>query len=101
MIVKGVDNGLCYDKSMVTNHIEGVIKDESDAAELSLQPQPNGMNNMKNLIKFLEYSVDHPNYRLGQAFCNFFNITDAELFYEPDEQQCWDIIYKKYSQYID
>lgn len=38
------------------------------------------------------------NLRLGQFFCNKFNITDAELFYCKDENRVWDIIYQKYLQ---
>lgn len=31
--------------------------------------------------------------RLGQCFCNYFNIHDSDLFYENDLNKCWTIIY--------
>lgn len=55
-----------------------------------------------NLIKFLEYVTQNPNLRIGQAFCNFFSVTDAILFYETDHQKSWEMIMniEKYSKYI-
>jgi len=43
---------------------------------------PNEMNN------FLHYynSGKFPNQRLGQAFCNHFNRTDPDLFYQEDRK---------------
>ena len=55
----------------------------------------------KNLIQFLQYSVVNPNMRLGQAFCNFFNITDSRLFHEVDQDECWEIIIENYFHLID
>jgi hypothetical protein len=56
----------------------------------------------KNLIQFLQYTVDNKNMRLGQAFCNFFSVTDAILFYEPDPQKSWEMILnnEKFFKYI-
>lgn len=56
----------------------------------------------KNLIQFLQYTVDNTNLRLGQAFCNFFSVTDAILFYETDPQKSWEMILnnEKFSKYI-
>lgn len=50
-----------------------------------------------------EYHYDfmrNPDYRLGQAFCNKFNVTDVHqksylLFYETSNKKAWEII-KKY-----
>lgn len=46
------------------------------------------------LLQFIEYIAEFPNYRVGQAFCNFFSVQDAILFYEPDPQKCWEMIVK-------
>jgi hypothetical protein len=51
----------------------------------------------KNLENFLHYFVANPKYRIGQAFCNYYNITDPDLFYEENNNKCWNIINEKYS----
>ena len=33
-------------------------------------------------------------YRLGQAFCNTFDITDSVLFYEEDDEVAIEYIYQ-------
>ncbi len=38
----------------------------------------------KFLVDF-EEARKQINQRLGQGFCNIFNITDSELFYQPDD----------------
>lgn len=35
-----------------------------------------------------------PNQRFGQAFCNHFNITDANIFYEKYRKLAEDFIYQ-------
>ena len=34
--------------------------------------------------------------RLGQSFCNYFNITDSELFYENNDTKAIDCIIEVY-----
>lgn len=51
---------------------------------------------MNKFLKHLYVDSDNSdNVRYGQAFCNFFNITDAELFY-ADEEKAMEIICEKY-----
>lgn len=40
----------------------------------------------------------YPNMRLGQAFCNEFRLTDAELYYCENEDLAMLIIQGKYQQ---
>lgn len=55
------------------------------------------------LLQFIEYIAEYPNYRVGQAFCNFFSVRDTILFYETDPQKSWEMIVKnpKYYAMID
>jgi hypothetical protein len=54
---------------------------------------------------YKEYTIQfltQPDYRLGQAFCNKFEVTDVLdktylLFYETSNEKAWDII----KNYID
>lgn len=36
---------------------------------------------------FEEYRLRNPELRYGQAFCNYYRITDTVLFYETDEKK--------------
>jgi len=42
----------------------------------------------EQLIEFEKeyYQGKYPNERLGQAFCNKFNVTDSDIFYEEDNK---------------
>ena len=51
------------------------------------------------LLQFIEYIAEYPNYRVGQAFCNFFSVRDTILFYETDPQKCWEMIVKNPNYY--
>jgi hypothetical protein len=55
---------------------------------------------MQRLCEYNDFNVEyHKNkshLRYGQAFCNKFNIQDAELFYEPSTEKAIEIIFVKY-----
>lgn len=36
--------------------------------------------------------------RDGQMFCNYFKITDPELYYEEERQKAWNLIYERYME---
>ncbi len=40
---------------------------------------------------------DFPNQRLGQAFCNKFDLRDHELFYGTHESKTFSIIAERYT----
>jgi hypothetical protein len=43
------------------------------------------------ILKFYNHRV-YGGQRLGQAFCNAFNVGDARLFYELDNRESLDLI---------
>lgn len=47
-------------------------------------------------VKFLQSLEAHREERTGQHFCNYFNITDQELFYETDRKKA----HEKINQYL-
>lgn len=42
------------------------------------------------------FNADKHKLRFGQLFCNTFNVTDSELFYNTNIKECIDIIMDKY-----
>lgn len=47
------------------------------------------------LIDYEERDL-YPNQRLGQAFCNKYNLTDNALFYEPNNYRSSAAIFTNY-----
>lgn len=45
---------------------------------------------------FLETVDQTDHYRFGQAFCNYFEIKDPELFYCVDDEEAGYMIFRKY-----
>lgn len=50
------------------------------------------MSNESTLHIFHEYRRKHPTYRLGQAFCNFFNVKNPTLFHMRDDRRAQEMI---------
>lgn len=49
------------------------------------------------IADFIKNSYDKESaQRLGQQFCNHFNITDNFLFYHADNANVWKIIWEMY-----
>lgn len=42
------------------------------------------------------YRMQSPSIRVGQSFCNYFNITDSELFNTENKKVAFDIIFERY-----
>ena len=52
-------------------------------------------------LELLEFEKDYydgkyPNQRLGQAFCNKFNITNQEIFYEENDKTARFLIWQEF-----
>ena len=46
--------------------------------------------------KWWDSYLEVKDQRVGQSFCNYFNITDEKLFYETDPAKCFDMIRERY-----
>lgn len=51
---------------------------------------------VEDFTKFcLLWAIRPPNWehaRFGQAFCNYFNITNPDIYYAPDDVEAWELI---------
>lgn len=50
----------------------------------------------ENYIEWLEVFDHSDSLRLGQSFCNYFNITDSTIFHETNNAQALMIIQRTY-----
>lgn len=84
----------------MSNHLKELIQEHLTHSTVS-EKFENFSIGLKQFEEFNRYYVIQAiqGLRYGQAFCNYFDITDYRLYYHHDMEYCQDLIKSEYIQY--